>query len=48
MKKVKALAAGLLAGVMLFSMVGCANFKATDEKSFKKALVACLSLLNAQ
>lgn len=38
MKKVKVLAAGLMAGVMLFSMVGCANFKATDEKSFKKAL----------
>lgn len=38
MKKVKALVAGLLAGVMLFSMVGCANFKATDEKAFKKAL----------
>ena len=38
MKKVKALAAGLLAGVMLFSMVGCANFKATTEKDFKKAL----------
>lgn len=38
MKKVKAIVAGLLAGVMLFSMVGCANFKATDEKAFKKAL----------
>lgn len=38
MKKFKALAAGLMAGVMLFSLAGCANFKATDEKTFKNAL----------
>lgn len=38
MKKFKALAAGLMAGVMLLSLAGCANFKATDKKSFEKAL----------
>ena len=48
MKKVKAIVAGLLAGVMLFSMVGCANFKATDEKAFKKALEDEQTLRNAE
>lgn len=44
MKKFKALTAGLMAGVMLFSLVGCANFKATDKKSFENALEDVLDL----